>query len=122
MSDEGGVNAAELAQSAAAAAVSGADLVEGELLEASYPPQDHEVDAGAIDEQALQDAVEAAEGDPVPVQPAPVVEEPTVDEIQLQLMELGIDLGVTRADLPEDLWPSYEQLASQAVIYCSGRF
>ena len=120
--EAGGVNAAELAAEAASEAVGATSVGElvtgvqdpGELL--NIPPQ--EADIGAIDEEALAAAAaeQAGEAAAVPVIPAAeVTPEPEIDQVFVQLQELGIDLGLTRADLPEELHPSYELLATQAV-------
>ena len=109
----GGVDSKSLAESVAAAVV--ANPPEPEVPPVQVPGEDL---SGQVAEGETP-AVEEVVPDIAPVvEPAePVVETPppTLDELTLELARMGIDLGVNRAELAEEVQPMYDRFAQQAL-------
>ena len=108
----GGIDSKSLAETVAAAAVAAAPEVP-EVAPGQEPPL-----------EGLEPGLEPPVVDtPPPVEPVPEVPEefPTLDDHTLELARMGIDLGVSRAELPADMQPIYDRLAQQAITYAQAQ-
>jgi len=112
----GGVDSAELAASVAA------DIAEGmgegtPAVEAPVAPAEPTVEEMVAGVEVPVEEL-AVEGPVVPVVPeVPVApQEATLDDVALALQRAGIDLGVSRTDLPVELHQAYDNLTNQALL------
>jgi len=119
---ESGVDSGDLAAEAAAAAV---NAIKSEGQPEFVNPQQHANVKKLDDIQTSTEMVSGVEGefeviDPEPVTPDPkpfvAPEQITLDEVAMALQNAGIDLGISRADLPESLHQAYDNLTNQALI------
>lgn len=141
---EEGVDSEALAQAAAASAVNSQlspEDAQGEILDIPPPPINPQQHAQPVepDTPTATEIMEGVEGEgeqvegtligeEPPVVPdvppvVPQVEEPvvpqeqvTLDEVAMALQQAGIDLGVSRADLPAELHQAYDNLTNTALV------
>jgi len=105
--NEGGVNSEDLA------AETINDLAGHFAVEETAPEQlELEEDWTPAPEYQSEEEIEAEEEviEPEPVEPT------SMDETFLRLAEVGIDFGIRKGDLPEELHGAYDRLADEAMI------
>ncbi len=132
----GGVDSAELAREAVAAAVptdlealSPTTHLSDQIIEADRAREAAEAEAEEVEPILLPvdefgQPVEPTEEPPaVETPPAEVVTQPATEEVPVEmdetwfaLQEIGIDLGVKRTDLPAEVQPAYDKLAQAALV------
>lgn len=116
VADDASLEAADAASTKSLAAKMAAAVAQG--LQTDKPAQTPAEQAAATTEDTSGQSTEpAAETVEAPAAEEPTAEAKALTEVERVLQEAGIDIGITAADVPEELHPAYERMLQSVIDF-----